>query len=151
MKIKKRKKSTRMHGRNMGTHGRGARKKAKGKGHRGGKGLSGTGKRGDHKKTLITKKHGHDYFGKKGLTSRKTERDKRQRINVGQVQNNLEKYGKKKGDVWEINLENYKLLGSGEVREKINIKVLESSKSARDKIEKAGGKIVFLKEAKKSE
>ena len=66
-----------MHGRNQGTHGRGARKKAKGSGHRGGIGMAGSGKRADHKKTLITKLYGNKYFGKQGLTSRKTERDKR--------------------------------------------------------------------------
>ena len=71
MKTKKRKKFSRMHGRNMGTAGHGARKKSKGKGHRGGKGLSGSGKRADHKKTLITKKYGHGYFGKKGKTLEK--------------------------------------------------------------------------------
>ena len=49
----------------MGTHGTGARKKAKGTGHRGGKGMSGSGKRADHKKTLITKLYGHKYFGKR--------------------------------------------------------------------------------------
>ena len=51
----KRKKVSRMHGRGMGTHGWGARKKHKKSGHRGGTGMSGTGKRADNKKTLITK------------------------------------------------------------------------------------------------
>jgi len=68
MKIKKRKKSLRMHGHGMGTHGGGARKKRKGSGHRGGKGMAGTGKRADHKKTLITKLYGNKYFGKQGVT-----------------------------------------------------------------------------------
>ena len=76
----------------MGTHGRGARKRAKGQGHRGGRGMSGSGKRGDHKKTLITKKYGNNYFGKQGVTSRGTKRDIRQRINVGEIQSNLPKY-----------------------------------------------------------
>ena len=53
MKTKKRKKSSRMHGRKAGTHGWGARKKHKKSGHRGGKGMAGTGKRADQKKTLI--------------------------------------------------------------------------------------------------
>ena len=56
MRTKTRKKSSRMHGKGMGTHGGGARKKRKGSGHRGGKGMSGSGKRADHKKTLVTKK-----------------------------------------------------------------------------------------------
>ena len=70
MKVKKRKKISRMRGRGMGTHGGGARKKRKKSGHRGGTGMSGSGKRADHKKTLITKLYGHSYFGKKGITSK---------------------------------------------------------------------------------
>ena len=81
MRVHKRKKASRMHGKNMGTHGGGARKKRKGSGHRGGIGMSGTGKRADHKKTLITKLYGHGYFGKKGITSRGTKRDKQKKIN----------------------------------------------------------------------
>ena len=76
IKTKKRKKSSRYHGRKRGTCGTGARKKMKGSGHRGGKGMAGTGKRADQKKTLILKLYGHDYFGKQGITSKKTERDK---------------------------------------------------------------------------
>jgi len=150
MKIKKRKKVTRMHGRNMGTHGRGARKKGKGKGHRGGKGLSGTGKRADHKKTLMTKLYGHGYFGKQGITSKKTERDKRKRINLGEIQINVEKYGKKTASGWEVNLKNYKILGDGDVKDKLIITALEASKSALEKIKKVGGQIILpqKKEAK---
>ena len=43
MKLKKKKKSVRMMGTN--TYGRGFKKKGRGKGHRGGRGMSGTGKR----------------------------------------------------------------------------------------------------------
>ena len=77
MKTKKRKKSSRQQGKGMGTHGTGARKKKRDSGHKGGKGMSGSGKRADHKKTLITKKFGGKYFGKQGITSRGTKRDKR--------------------------------------------------------------------------
>jgi len=141
MKTKKRKKSSRMHGRKMGTHGTGARKKAKKTGHRGGKGMSGSGKRADHKKTLITKLYGGKYFGKQGITSKGTERDKKNRINLKQIEKNLEKYGKKSGDKFEINLSSYKILGTGEVKNKLIIKAKEASKSAIEKVEKAGGEI----------
>jgi large subunit ribosomal protein L15 len=50
-KTHKRRKVSRMHGRKMGTHGWGARKKHKKSGHRGGTGMAGTGKRGDQKTT----------------------------------------------------------------------------------------------------
>jgi len=143
MKTKKRRKSSRMHGRGMGTHGGGARKKRKGSGHKGGKGMSGSGKRADQKKTLITKLYGSKYFGKQGITSKKTERDKRERINLQQVQENLEKYGKKSGDKFEIDLKDYKILGEGKVKNKLIIKAKEASKSAIEKVKKSGGEIIF--------
>jgi len=151
MKIKKRKKSSRMHGRHMGTHGWGARKQHRSSGNRGGKGMSGTGKRADHIKTLITKLYGNKYFGKQGVTSRKTKRDKRQRINLQQIEKNPEKYGKKTAKGWEINLKKYKILGEGEVKEKLIITALEASESAVEKVKKAGGEIILpeKKEGKK--
>ena len=135
IKIKKRTKSSRMHGKNMGTHGGGARKKRKGHGHRGGVGMAGSGKRADHKKTLITKLYGNDYFGKQGITSRATARDTRKRINVGQIQLDF-KAGK-------INLSKHKILGGGEVKDKFEITAFQASKSAIQKIEKAGGKLIL--------
>jgi large subunit ribosomal protein L15 len=143
----KRRKSSRMHGHGRGTHGWGDRKKHKKSGHKGGKGMSGSGKRADQKKTLVLKLYGNEYFGKQGITSRGTERDVRQRINIDTIEKNLESYGKKEGDKWVINLENYKILGNGEVKNKLLIQALDASKSAIEKIEKAGGQIV-LSEAK---
>jgi large subunit ribosomal protein L15 len=147
MKTHKRKKSTRMHGHGMGTHGTGARKRNRKSGHRGGKGMSGSGKRADQKKTLVQKLYGHKYFGKQGITSRGTKRDIRQRINLAQIELHLEKYGKKVGDKWEMNLAKYKILGTGEVKNKLVIKCLGASKSAIEKVKKAGGEII-IKEIK---
>jgi large subunit ribosomal protein L15 len=147
-KTHKRKKVSRMHGRKMGTHGWGARKKHKKSGHRGGTGMAGTGKRGDTKITLVTKLYGHDYFGKQGITSKKTKRDTRQRINLQQIEKNLEKYGKKTTKGWEINLEKYKILGEGEIKEKLIIKAREASESALKKVKKAGGEIILPKKEK---
>ncbi len=146
MKIKKRKKNSRMHGRKMGTHGGGARKKRKKSGHKGGIGMSGSGKRADHKKTLIIKKYGTSYFGKQGVTSRGTERDTRKRINLGDLQNNIESYvrrglAKKITSGYEVNLDSYKILGTGNIKDKIIINALEASKSALEKVKKAGGEI----------
>ena len=143
MKVHKRKKSSRYKGRGMGTCGTGARKNKRKSGHRGGKGMSGSGKRADHKKTKITKLYGHGYFGKKGITSIGTKRDIRKRINLQQIELNLEKYGKKKGDGFEINLENYKILGKGDIKNKLIIKAKEASKSAIEKVKKAGGEIIL--------
>jgi large subunit ribosomal protein L15 len=143
MKTHKKKKSVKMHGMNMGTHGGGARKKRKGSGHRGGKGMSGSGKRADQKKTLVIKLYGNKYFGKQGITSRGTKRDIRQRINLQQIEINLEKYGKKVGDKWEINLKDYKILGTGEVKSKLIITAKEASNSAIEKVKEKGGEILL--------
>ena len=143
MNTKKRTKASRQHGRNMGTHGGGARKKRKGSGHRGGKGMSGSGKRADHKKTLVIKLYGNKYFGKQGITSRGTKRDTRKRINLQQIEMNLEKYGKKGKEGWEIDLKDYKILGTGEVKNKLIIKAEEASKSAIEKVKKKGGEILL--------
>jgi large subunit ribosomal protein L15 len=148
MKTKKRKKISRMRGRGMGTHGWGARKKRKKSGHRGGKGMAGSGKRADQKKTLITKLYGGKYFGKQGVTSKKTERDKRKRINIGKIESDLDSYikrglAKKTNEGFEINLNSYKILGTGEVKNKLIIKAKEASKSAIEKIKKIGGEIIL--------
>lgn len=153
VKTHKRKKSSRMHGRKMGTSGHGSRKQHRSAGNRGGRGMAGSGKRADHKKTLVQKLYGNDYFGKQGITSRGTKRDKRDRINLKQIVANLEKFGKKTAKGWEINLSNYKVLGEldGELEEKLIIKCLSASKSASEKVKKAGGEIVLEKENSESE
>ena len=144
----KRKKSSRMHGKGQGTHGGGARKKRKGSGHRGGKGMAGTGKRADQKKTLVTKLYKGKYFGKQGITSRKTKRDKRERINLNDIERKLEKYGKKTEKGFEIDLKEYKILGGSKeykLKNKLLIKAKEASKSAIAKVESLGGKIFLSK------
>jgi len=145
MKTKKRTKSSRMHGRKMGTHGWGARKKHKKTGHRGGKGMSGSGKRADHKKTLVIKLYGGKYFGKQGITSKGTQKDKSNRINLQLIEKNLKKYGKKTNKGFEIDLSSYKILGTGEAKNKLIIKARAASKSAIEKVKKGGGEIILPK------
>ena len=151
MKSRKRKKSSRMHGHGMGTHGWGARKKHKKSGHRGGKGMSGTGKRSDQKKTLITKLYGNRYFGKQGITSKGTKKDKTNKINLGDIQKNLEKYGKKTQKGIEVILKSYKILGTGEIKDKLIITAKSASKSAIKKVEKIGGKLLLVSGLKNKE
>jgi large subunit ribosomal protein L15 len=143
MKIKKTKKSVKQRGNT--THGHGARKKWKGSGHHGGKGMAGTGKRADQKTTLVQKKYGNDYFGKQGITSKRVAQDKTPTLNLRDIQNNihslLEKYGKND----ELILKKYKILGTGELTQKINITAKEFSKSAISKIESIGGTATSLK------
>ncbi len=141
MKLKKTKKSKKLRG--TTTHGWGARKKHKGSGHRGGYGLAGTGKRADQKKTLINKLYGKKYFGKKGITSKRIAKRKSKVINL---KNLISKFPKKT----EIMLKDYKILGDGEITKAINITAKAFTKSAKDKIEKAGGKAIVLVIKKKS-
>ncbi|MFH1500684.1 MAG: uL15m family ribosomal protein [archaeon] len=137
MKLKKKKKAKRMRGTRL--HGY-SEKKHKGKGSHGGKGMAGTGKRGDQKKTYVLK-YEYPYFGKKASKIRKREARKKQfkSINLQQIQGNL-----KKGAT-EVNLKGYKVLGTGEIKQKITITASAASKSAIQKIEKAGAKITLVK------
>jgi len=154
--MKKRKKSSRMHGHGRGTHGWGERKKHKKSGHRGGFGMAGSGKRADHKKTQITKLYGHKYFGKKGVTSKKTQKDKKKRINLADIEFNLNKYvekgtAKKTPKGFEINLKNYKILSKTRnyiVKNKLFLNAKEASDSAIEAVKKAGGRITLGKAEK---
>ena len=143
-KTKKRKKNSRNHGRGMGTDGTGARKNKRKSGNKGGNGMAGSGKRADQQKTRITKLYGHSYFGKQGITSRKTKRDTRQRINLRDIK---ERFFNKQGQ--EIDLKKYKILSKGEGF-KATINALAASKNAIGKMKKAGGEIQ-VKEKKKKE
>ena len=150
MKIHKKKKSVRLRGTNSGGHG--SRKKWKGSGHRGGKGMAGTGKRADQKKSLVIKKYGNKYFGKQGVTSRGTAVSKLKAINLGQIQKNLNNLIKKFEKNGVLVLEKYKILGNGDLKSKLKIKAREFSASARVGIEKAGGEVIEeKKELKKVE
>jgi len=141
MKLVKRKKFSRMRG--TRTHGW-AMKKHKGKGNRGGVGMSGTGKRADQKKTLINKLYKNKYFGKSGITSRKTQKIKKYTINLQDIE-------KKFPNQKEISLEKYKILGQGEINSKLIIKAGSASKSAIEKIKKLGGNIILPEKLKPSQ
>ena len=143
MKIKKRKKSGRQRGNT--TYGHGARKKWKKSGHRGGCGMAGTGKRADQKKSWIIKKYGTEYFGKQGITSRKTAKRVNKIINLKDIENNFDSLMKKFGQGGVLDLSDFKLLGEGELSKKVSLKVREASESAVEKIKKIGGEIEVLK------
>ncbi len=136
MKIKKRKKVSRMRGSH--THGRGFKKKARGSGHRGGVGMAGTGKRGDQKKTLVLNLYGNDYFGKDRALRRKVY-PKLKSINLREIQQNL-----KKGES-QVDLKGFKILGEGEISAALKIKASAASKSASEKVKKSGGEIILEK------
>ena len=143
--ITKRKKVTRYRG--SQTHGGGSKKKRRGAGNRGGRGMAGTGKRADQKKPTILKLYGSSYFGKKGFVSIKKKKIKA--ISIQTIENKLYNWLKKgilkkEGNTININLTKLgynKLLGKGKPKNKINIEVEYASKKAVEKIEKSGGKI----------
>jgi len=134
----KQKKSKRKRG--TGTHGYGARKKHMGSGHRGGFGMAGTGKRGDQKKSLILKKY-KKYFGKQGITSKSTKKRPNKVMNIIDIEKKLNDLKKDKQGA--IDLSEYKILGSGDIKTRLNIKAKAISKSAKEKIEKVGGKVIL--------
>ena len=146
MNIKRRRKASRFRGTH--THGRGFKKKARGSGHRGGVGMAGTGKRADQKKTLVLNLYGNDYFGKDKALRRKPS-IKLKTINLRDIIQNLPLLIKKgiakeirKGE-YELNLLKYKILSEGELKEKLKITASAASKSAIDKVKKAGGDIIL--------
>lgn len=142
VKTKKSRKSKGQRGKT--TYGHGARKKWKGSGHRGGCGMAGTGKRADQKKTLVNKLYGNEYFGKQGITSRHTRKKKFHEINIKTIADNLTSLMKKFGKNGKLVLKKYRVLGEGEIKEKVIIACKGITKTAQEKIENAGGKVEIL-------
>jgi len=147
MVIYKTRKNRKMRG--SKTHGWGSMKKHRGAGSRGGRGMAGTGKRGDAKKPSIWKDK--KYFGKYGFKRPKKIITKIKAINLKTIEQNLEslllkKIIEKKNDVYVIDLKKLgfnKVLSTGKITKKFNIKCEYASKKAVDKIKKAGGNIVL--------
>ena len=80
-----------------------------------------------------------DYFGKKGFTSPQSLKRKENAINIKQ----LTKIAAEKADA-HVNLTSLgytKLLGSGKITKPLTITVPSCSKTAAEKIKKAGGQI----------
>lgn len=139
MVVRIRKKNTRE--RAHSTHGWGSRKRHRGSGSRGGYGMAGSGKRAQHKKQHILKFYGNIYYGRHGFHSMYKKGDV---INIADVIMHLDKFGKKEGDHYIVNLKELgygKLLGNGEVKNKLKVICDSVSASAKEKIEKAGGEI----------
>ncbi len=145
MVVKIRKKNIKMRG--SKTHGWGSMKKHRGAGSRGGRGMAGTGKRGDAKKTKIWKNK--KYFGKYGFKRPKKIIIKINAINIKAIEQNLESFLLKKlieksNDTYVIDLEKLgfnKLLSEGNPTKKLNIICNYASKKSVEKIEKAGGNV----------
>ncbi len=139
MKLKKRTIRSRLRG--SRTAGYGFRQKHKGHGNKGGFGKSGTGKRASHNRQramMWAEKEGFkSYLGKSGMASASTAKKKTFQINLSDIQRNYE--GNK------IELKKYKILGRGDGF-KAEIYAREASKTAIEKMEKVGGKIILNSE-----
>jgi len=148
MVVYKRKKKSRQRGSH--THGWGAKKKHRGAGHRGGRGMAGSGKRADTIKPSLWKE---DYFGKHGFVKKGVKREIKP-INISYVEENIERLVKenvavKDGAAYKIDISKLgrnKILGDGEATRKYIIKAEYASKGAIAKIKKAGGEVSLGKE-----
>ena len=147
MTVNKRKKNDRQRG--SMTHGWGAKKKHRGQGNRGGRGMAGTGKRADSKKPSIWKDK--NYFGKHGFIS-KTPKIKINAINLNFIEQHLDRFisngmAKKEEGFYSVELEKLgfnKLLGDGKIYVKLRIKTPYASEKAVEKVKEAGGEITGL-------
>ncbi len=131
--ISRRKKKVKRRGHK--THGWGSKKKRRGAGNRGGRGMAGSGKRADQKKPSIIKKYGNKYFGKRGFKRPQNQIKKIKTINVHELNQ-----FKDKVDLIELGYN--KLLGKGKIEKAIEVKVAFASKKAVEKVEKVGGKVI---------
>ncbi len=134
MPVNKRKKNSRQKG--SYTYGWGSKKKHRKAGNRGGHGMSGTGKRSDHRKTMILKQFGHAYFGKLGFRRPQKLLSEVKTINV----EDLNKFKEDKINLTDLGYN--KLLGKGNITRKVTIIVESFSGNAKEKIEKIGGQIL---------
>lgn len=126
MPVKFKQKTRKWRGRT--SHGWGHKKKHRGGGSQGGRGLGGSHK---HKFSYVTSKE-PDRYGYKGFYSKK----KRAKAI------NLHELAKMEGSVFDLRKLGYgKLLGKGTITRAVTVKVDFASKQAKDKIEKAGGKL----------
>jgi large subunit ribosomal protein L15 len=95
-------------------------------------------------------KHEPDYFGKKGFTSPRTIGQKVNVINVGQLEELVDKMAvgeqlkKKEGNILlDLNKLGYdKLLGMGNITKPVLVKVAFHSATAAKKVQEAGGQIL---------
>jgi large subunit ribosomal protein L15 len=127
------------------THGYGNSQKHRGAGSRGGRGLGGSKKQ----KWPTISKNFPNYFGSKGFKRPQSQIKKDTITNVGWISANItwlvdKGYATKDGDKFTLDLtktEYNKLLGAGAAEVKIDITVEKCSKSAREKIQAAGGSV----------
>jgi large subunit ribosomal protein L15 len=152
MAVHKQKKNVRQRAKT--THGWGSMKKHRGAGHRGGRGLSGSGKRSDQRKPALWKDK--KYFGKHGFTS-KSRMPEMVTINIKTLDDRAETFVKKgtakfENGAYVIDLADIgynKLLSTGNATKKLMITTAYATEKAVEKVKKAGGDVKVT--AKKTE
>ncbi|HJX04577.1 MAG TPA: uL15 family ribosomal protein [Thermoplasmata archaeon] len=127
------------------THGRG-KKAGRGAGLRGGRGNAGLHKH----KWISVVKYCPDYFGHHGFKRPQSVVTGKVTMNLYEVEQSLPALSKdgaaeNKDGKWTVDLTMIgvdKLLGSGQVKIPMSIKVAEASATAKDKLKKIGGALV---------
>lgn len=131
------------------THGRG-KKAGRGKGKRGGCGNAGLHKH----KWIWTLKYDPEHFGRRGFKRHHDAAYRPKVINLWEVTKNLDTWvnegkAKKIKDKYTVDLTAMgydKLLGSGRITKKVNIKVPYATDRAIAKVEASGGKVEVSEE-----
>lgn len=136
--------------RGTSSHGWGHKKKHRGAGNRGGKGMAGTGARGDAKKPSILTTIGKSYYGKRGFSS--IHAKKVEVLSLTYVENHFDELVEK-GFIVDGTLDTKlmkinKVLGRGKISHKLNVICEEISANAKASVEAAGGSVKVTKVAK---
>ncbi len=150
MTVNRRKKVVKQRGSH--THGWGSKKKHRGAGNRGGRGMAGSGKRADQRKPSILKEYGNTYFGKKGFHNHNPRIVKA--VNVSYLEEHLndllaKKLIKEENNSYTVNLKDLgydKLLGSGRLTKKFIITAESASKKVVERVKKLGGEVILPSE-----
>ena len=132
------------------THGWGCKKKHRGGGSKGGKGMAGTGKRKNTKWTW-TIKYAPDHLGKRGFHRPKAVQYTPQVINLSDIDENLqlfldagiayEEEGKIIVDTTQLGVD--KVLGTGRLTRPLVIKAYYVTPKAEEKIKAVGGEVLL--------
>ncbi len=139
MVVRKRKKVRKMRG--SKTHGYGSKKKHRGKGSKGGKGLAGS---KDHKKQMVLMLD-PEHFGKIGFKrgfypNIKRKRERKSVITLRE----LDKIAEEGKEINLLELGYKKVISKGIITKPVTVKVAKITPRAKEKIEAVGGKVEIL-------
>jgi large subunit ribosomal protein L15 len=133
--------------RGTSSHGWGHKKKHRGAGNRGGKGMAGSGARGDAKKPSILTTIGNSYYGKRGFSS--IHAKKINVLSLTFIDTHFEELTTSglivDGTLNTIDMRINKVLGRGKLTHKLNIICEEISANAKAAVEAAGGSVEVTK------